>query len=487
MVTRREFLKRSAVAAALPPASAEESARNRKGQPISATRKQPNILIIIADQLRWDPIGAYGLNPMGLTPNLDSLTRRGVLFEVAITNQPVCASSRACLLTGQYATQNGVWRNGIGLPTSAITFAKSFREAGYTTNYIGKWHLMEADNFLDSPTRRGWGHVPPEHRGGFSDLWEASNLLEFTTHPYEGEIYDGEGTPIRYSDQYRVDFLTGRTVRFLRQMQREPFLLVVSIYEPHYQDDLNRTVAPTGYAKRYANPFVPQDLRFYPGDWQRELPDYYGCVARLDEAAGTILRTLSELGLEENTIVVFTSDHGCHFHTRNPWNKYSAHDSSIRVPLAVQGPGFNRSLVIRQLMSHVDFAPTLLDMAGIPVPENMQGHSARPLLEGQINTWRNEVFVQISGSVVGRALRTEQFAYCAISPTGEGGGDPASDRYVEYQLYDVFSDPHQLVNLAGRVEYRETAARLREGLRTRIVEAGEAEPILEEARSRLYP
>ena len=206
-------------------------------------------------------------------------------------------------------------------------------------------------------------------------MWEASNLLEFTTHPYEGEIYDGEGTPIRYSDQYRVDFLTGRTVRFLRQMQREPFLLVVSIYEPHYQDDLNRTVAPTGYAERYANPFVPQDLRFYPGDWQRELPDYYGCVARLDEAVGTILQTLSELELEENTIVVFTSDHGCHFHTRNPWNKYSAHDSSIRVPLAVQGPGFNRSLVIRQLTSHVDFAPTLLDMAGIPVPETMQGHS----------------------------------------------------------------------------------------------------------------
>ncbi len=264
MVTRREFLKRSAVAAALPPASAEESARNRKGQPISATRKQPNILIIIADQLSWDPIGAYGLNPMGLTPNLDSLARRGVLFEVAITNQPVCASSRACLLTGQYATQNGVWRNGIGLPTSAITFAKSFREAGYTTNYIGKWHLMEADNFLDSPTRRGWGHVPPEHRGGFSDLWEASNLLEFTTHPYEGEIYDGEGTPIRYSDQYRVDFLTGRTVRFLRQMQREPFLLVVSIYEPHYQDDLNRTVAPTGYAKRYANPYCAPRLAILP-------------------------------------------------------------------------------------------------------------------------------------------------------------------------------------------------------------------------------
>src|SRR5262249_44561787 len=157
-----------------------------------------------------------------------------------------------------------------------------------------------------------------------------------------------------------------------------------------------------GYAERYMNPFVPEDLRPFPGDWFASLPGYYGCIASIDEAVGKILRTLDETGAAENTIVVFTSDHACHFRTRNAENKPSAHESSVPIPLVVQGPGFNRRLEVPELVSQVDLAPTLLEAAGVTVPASMQGRSYLPLLDRKTD-WRNEVFIQISESMVGRA------------------------------------------------------------------------------------
>ncbi len=469
-VTRRQFLKRSATAAAIPAISVVPS----RASPLDAS-KQPNIVIVIADQFRWDALGAYGLNPTGLTPNLDAMARRGVLFQSAITNQPLCAPSRACLLTGQYPMKNGVWRNGLGLAPDAVTIATVLKKQGYTANYIGKWHLASR-GIVSSP-----GAVPPDKRGGFLDLWEASNVLEHTSHPYEGEMYDAEGKPIKFSGIYRVDFLTDRAVRFLKQVARQPFLLVVSYLEPHFQNDWNRFVAPKGYAERYANSFIPEDLRPFPGDWPSQLPDYYGCISSIDEAVGRLLSTLTELGMAENTIVTLLSDHACHFRTRNNEYKRSPHESSVHIPLVVQGPGFNRSLVVPELVSQVDVAPTLLVAAGVPVPSTMQGKSALPLLDRRIESWRNEVFIQVTESFVGRALRNERWTY-AVRPAQPTPASrlPSSDRYVEYQMYDLFADPHQLINLAGRREYQVVAAQLRARLKARMAEAGDPEAEIEE-------
>lgn len=336
-VTRREFLRRSATAAALP---ALPSVSGGRGPGSSSERsKRPNVIIIHADQMRWDAVGAYGLNPMGLTPNLDAMAKRGVLFAQNISNQPVCAPSRACLWTGQYSSHHGVWKNGVGIARDATTIATALRQEGYTANYIGKWHLAE----------HAIGPVLAQDRGGFLDLWQASNVLEFTSHAYEGDLYDGDGKPIHFAGTYRIDFMTQLAVNFLHNRGKEPFLLAVSYIEPHYQNDENSCVAPKGYAERYANPFVPHDLRFFPGDWPDQLPKYYGCIAKIDEAVGTILGTLEELGLDENTIVVFTSDHGCHFRTRNTEYKRSAHESSVHVPLIIQGPKFNHSRAVTEL------------------------------------------------------------------------------------------------------------------------------------------
>jgi len=483
--TRRQFLKGSAAALTALPALGV-AAGKAGGNSAGPDGKQPNVVIIHSDQFRWDAMGAYGRNPMGLTPNLDRMAKKGTLFQNAIANQPLCAPSRACLLTGQYPCRNGVWENSIGLAPGASTLATAFRQAGYSANYIGKWHLAPPDTT---------GPVKPEHRGGFLDLWRASNVLEFTSHPYDGDLYDEEGKPVHFSDTYRIDFMTELAVSFLRQAHRQPFLLMVSYLEPHFQNDMKRCVAPKGYAERYANPFVPHDLRPFPGDWLSQLPDYYGCVAKIDEAVGAITAALAETGLEGDTIVAFMSDHGCHFKTRNTEYKRSPHESSVHIPLVVQGPGFNPSHSVSEVVGIVDLAPTLLEAAGVTVPGTMQGRSAMPLVAGNSEGWRNEAFIQLSEFMVGRALRTERWLYAAAAckrqaeipiPLGQryqqgqtpnltGGSTPApySDRYFEYQLYALFSDPYQLVNLAGRDEYLGVAAELRERLQARIAEAGD--------------
>lgn len=484
-VTRRDFLRSSAALAALPGLGAqhdqEQSARD-------SARRRPNILIYISDQFRWDFVSAYGLNPMHVTPNLDAMARRGTLFQSHVTNQPVCAPSRACLFTGQYQNKNGVWRNGLGLQPDAATLATELRKSGYTANYIGKWHLAPTPaGTPNTPEARG--PVAPEHRGGFDDFWQASNELEWTSHPYEGDLYDTNGKPIHFSGEYRVDFITGLAKQFLRTV-REPFLLVVSQLEVHHQNDCNCFVAPNGYAERYENPFVPEDLKFFPGDWQKQLPNYYGSAASIDQSIGELRSTLAQRGLEDDTIFLFLADHGCHFRTRNNEYKRSPHESSIHVPLVVQGPGFDRSLSIPEITTQIDLTPTLLSAAGAPVPPGMQGRSFLPLLDRKIDGWRNEAFIQISESQCGRALRTPEWTYAVAAPGGATASAAASDRYREECLYNLFADPHQLLNLAGRSDDpklvhgfgtppQQAAAELREHLLARMTEAGEAPAAIE--------
>lgn len=437
--------------------------------------KKVNVLVFFTDQQRWDTVGVYG-SPMNLTPNLDALAREGTKFDLAFTNQPVCAPARACIFTGQYATTHKVWRNGFGLKAEDNTLAHCFKKAGYEVGYIGKWHL--------SPDELGPGYVPPEYRGGFEDYWEAANLLEFTSHPYDTNLYDRDGNLIHISG-YRVDALTERVIKFINQSHSNPFFLVVSYLEPHHQNDLNRFVAPDGYREKFSNPFVPYDLRTFPGDWQEQLPDYYGCIARLDEDFGRIVDTLKEKGMFEDTIVVFLSDHGCHFRTRNTEYKRSCHESSIRVPLIFHGPGFNKSLVIPEPVSLINFAPTILDAVNIPVPDTMQGGSAMPLLDRKIKDWKNEIFIQISESCVARAIRTERWKYSVIAEDKDGWLDSNSDTYTDYQLYDLYSDLYELVNLAGRREYKGIIEELRERLTAKIEEVEGVKPGILERR--FYP
>ncbi len=477
MQSRRSFFKgtmAAAVAAAVPQA---KSAAAEQGP-----AKKPNIILYLSDQFRWDFLGANERNGSTRTPNLDAMAERGKNFTHAVTNQPVCAPSRSVLLTSRYATETGVWHNGLELDKSLPTIATELRKAGYSSNMIGKWHLaLGNEKQGGSP-----GPVKAEDRGGFLDLWEGANALEHTTHPYEGTIWDRDNQPISFKDQYRVDFLTDRTEKFLRQKHEKPFFLFISQLEPHQQNDMQRPVAPKGAAARFVNCTAPEDLKALPGTWQDQLPDYYGCIEAIDLSVGRIRKILEEEHLEEDTIFVFFSDHGCHFMTRNQEYKRSTHNSSIRVPLIIDGPGFRGTQQIPELVGLIDLAPTLMDAAGLPVPATWKGKSLLPLVSDMEarKSWPNQQLVQISESMTGRAIRTRDWTYCVADPTGDTK-HPAAATYHEYQMYDQRADPHELVNLAGRKEYRQKADELREQLKKLLAAAGEPEPEIVPAK--LYP
>jgi arylsulfatase A-like enzyme len=202
----------------------------------------------------------------------------------------------------------------------------------------------------------------------------------------------------------------------------------------------------------------------------------------MDEVVGTLRQTLVETGMDKNTIFMFTSDHGNHFRTRNAEYKRSPHESSIHIPLIIEGPGFNRGMQVSELVSHVDFSPTLLSAAGLPVPSTMQGHSFLPLLDRRTEGWRNEVYFEMSEFITGRGLRTPQYTYAAAAPRVPGWkAVPSVEKYVEYMLYDLNADPYQQVNLAGRVPYQKIATELRQRLLARMREASGERATIEPA------
>ena len=431
--------------------------------------KRPNIIVFFTDQQRWDTTGVHG-NPLGLTPNFDRLAARGTHLYNTFTCQPVCGPARSCMQTGEYATRTGCFRNGIPIPSDRTPIAEHFNEAGYHTGYIGKWHL--ASTRLEP--------VPQELRGGYQ-YWLAADALEHTSDAYNTVVYDNDNKPVRLPG-YRVDALTDAAVRYIdaRRDSSDPFFLYLSFLEPHHQNHRDDYPAPDGYEERYTGQWTPPDLQTPEGTAARHLGGYYGMVKRLDEALGRLVDSLRSLDMLEDTIILFTSDHGCHFKTRNSEYKRSCHESSIRVPTLLHGPGFMHGGRIEELVSLIDLPPTLLDAAGIDVPANMDGRSVRPLVERQSNEWPREVFIQISESQVGRAIRTDRWKYCVTAPDKNPARDPSSERYEEQYLYDLRADPYEQYNLIGVESFAEIAS----GLRTRLLDRIEA---VEGARPEIVP
>jgi len=430
--------------------------------------RQPNILFLFSDQQRWDTIGCYNQS-IDFTPNLDRLAAEGLRFENAFTCQPVCGPARACLQTGLYATQTGVYRNGIPLPRDITTVADRFHEGGYETAYIGKWHLACAEP------------VPPERRGGYRDHWLASDTLEFTSTGHEGGcMYDGDCKQVDFPG-YRVDSHTDFVVDYLKNRSGEkPFFLFVSYIEPHFQNDAKHFQGPPGSKEKYRDYPVPEDLRaFDRGDWREEYPDYLGCCASLDSNAGRIFETLKDLGIYEDTLIVYTSDHGCHFCTRNDEYKRACHDACARIPMIVRGPGFTSGETSGALASLIDLPATLLHAAGIAVPPEMQG---MPLQLAGSDNWPGEVFIQISETQVGRAVRTQRWKYSVSAPRRHGWLHADAKTYREEFLYDLDSDPHELHNLVKDESTREVRAELRQRLIARMEAAGEKTPVIREAK-----
>lgn len=421
------------------------------------TRKAPNVVVFFTDQQRWDTTGRHG-NPLDLTPNFDRLSAEGCFVRDSFTCQPVCAPARGALQTGKYPTTTGLYRNNIALPEGERTLAHHFKGAGYHTGYIGKWHLADED-----PVR-------PEQQGGYDD-WLASNTLEFTSTAYSTTMYDGQMQP-HHLPGYRVDALADAAIRWVTTPREQPFFLFLSFLEPHHQNSTDDYPAPLGVEERIRarHPDLPEDLKTLGGSSPEHYAGYMGMVSRLDDALGRLVDALESEGLLEDTVILFTSDHGCHFKTRNGEYKRSCHEASIRVPTFFRGPGFAPGSEPARPISLIDLPPTLLDAAGITPPDGMQGLSL--LAEGG----PPDIFIQVSESHVGRALRTDRWKYEIVADGADGWNDMASDSYREAFLYDLHADPSELTNLIADPGLAEVREGLRARLLDRMTAAGEPRP-----------
>ncbi len=445
----------------------------------------PNVIFVFSDQQRWDTCGCYGQR-LEVTPHLDRMAAEGVRFEHAFTCQPVCGPARACLQTGKHATATGCYVNDIALRMDERTVAHWLRDAGYEAGYIGKWHLAStgashatrANPAVDFRTRP----VPPERRGGYADYWLASDVLEFTSHSYDGHMFDAAGARRDFpAGRYRVDVLGDWAIEFLDTCRGDrPFYLFLSFIEPHHQNDHDRYEGPVDAAARFADYDVPGDLAGQGGDWRANYPDYLGCCAALDANLGRIRERLRQQGRLEDTLIIYTSDHGSHFRTRNAEYKRACHDGCIRVPLVMSGPGFRGGRVARELVSLIDLPPTLLAAAGWPTPPTMPGRPLQPLAgPTPVTDWPGEVLVQISEDHIGRALRTARWKYeVAVPSTARWSGlqAPGAEAYVEAHLYDLAADPHERCNLVADPAYAAVRRELAAALVRQMTAAGEAVP-----------
>jgi len=429
---------------------------------------KPNIILYFSDQQRFDT-----LTP-DLMPNLWALAEEGTRYTNSYTCQPVCGPARACLQTGKYATQCECFKNGIALPETEKTLANYFNENGYDTAYIGKWHLASGKKKHYEKTA-----VPKELQGGYK-YWRASDVLEFTSHGYDGYVFDENGNKIDFIG-YRADAINDFAIEYINNRSEEnekPFFMFVSQLEPHHQNDHKAFEGFKETIDNYKDYPLPEDLTFLKGDYKKAYPDYLSAINRIDYNLGKLIETLKENGLYDNTVIIYTSDHGCHFKTRNIEYKRSCHESSIHTPLVIGGGAFKRGTVDERLVSLIDLPPTLLDFADIYIPSFFSGIS---ILEQEKNgTERENVFIQISESQVGRAIRTKKYKY-SVRAFGNGFAKKDSKVYFEDYLYDLENDPYEKMNLANDKNFKEIRKNLAKQLSDEMEKAWELKPKIKPA------
>ena len=445
-----------------------------------------NIIFYFTDQQRWDTCGCFG-QPLDITPNLDQLAREGVKFDNAFSPQPVCGPCRALFQTGKWPTETGCFRNNIMLPAGVKTLANYIEEAGYETAYIGKWHLA-SDGELEKPPTidHTVTAIPRELRGGYTGFWRTADVLEFTSHGYDGFVFDENNRRVDFKG-YRADCINDMALEFLDGYTGEkPFFMTISQIEPHHQNDRKHYEGPEGSKERFRDFILPEDLKALGGNAAEEYPDYLGQCASLDENLGRLVAKLKEKGLYENMVILFASDHGSHFLTRNRDDhlngyddyKRSCHDACLHVPLVIAGGPYRGGRAVEELVSTASLPKTILALAGVDVGDAMIGENLLDVVEKKADNRPNEIFAQISESRVGRCIRTARYTYSVYAPGVNGGAEAASDRYADDFLYDMEQDPHQLNNVVADPAYAQVKAELRERLLDWIWRAEGARPVI---------
>lgn len=454
--------------------------------------KRPNILLILPDQMRASAMGVSG-NPDVQTPHIDRLAKEGLRFRRTYANVPVCCPARAILLTGTYPHVNGMIANDLRLRESEVTIAELLRDAGYRTGFIGKWHL---DGGPRNP-----GYVPPgERRQGF-DFWAAYECHH--EHFFPSYFRD---TPemirvMKFEPEASCDF----AVEFLQSQPKDkPFFLTVQMGPPH-----DPYGAPEEYMKRYDPEKLTMPANWQPGSEVRPAPPqrprrpgiparpyvatggkeevaaYYAAITAIDDQVGRLLQTLKETGQDENTIILFTSDHGDMLGSHGLRRKRKPHEESAHVPGIIRWPGkVPAGVAVDTLFSHIDMPPTLLSLAGLPVPGKMQGADLSKVALGKTTDGPDAVLLQIFVP-----FNQDQIA------TPWRGIVTAQHTYARYEekpwvLFDNEKDPWQMINLAEDPKHAELAKQLDAKLSALMAKNGDSwsfnSPELVEEGGRLF-
>ena len=415
-----------------------------------------NVLLIFADQMH-----KYALNqvsPFVHTPNLDRLCAKGTRFEYCYSNNPVCTPFRGVMLSGQYSEFCGVRNNENALPTDRPMLADMFNQAGYETAFVGKWHLGANGN---KP-------IPEELRGGFQHFFGYQCYNGFWKDVC---FYDEQNAEHRF-EEHREAVCTRYAIDYMKKMHAtgKPFFEIVGYQAPHYPEQPSPEFEalyagkeiPTPPDHIDIDPYTPTfspysprpfdgcpDYQRYGGNMQEYLRLYFAMVSEIDAGIGKIFATLDELGITDDTLILFTSDHGDMQGSHGLKNKCLPHERSCGIPLIVAGQGVRTGAVVDTPVSSVDFYPTLLAQCGIEErPAHLQGDDISPLLMG--------------GTIPARTVFAENFG--KFLPGADGENHPwkmaRDDRYklvVTWDdrksalLYDMQEDPWEMENLLGKL------------------------------------
>ena len=420
-----------------------------------------NVVFVFGDQWRAQATG-YAGDPNVKTPHLDRLAEQSLNLTNAVSGCPVCTPYRGSLLTGEFPLTNGLFTNDVPLDTDAVGLGTAFQRAGYRTAYIGKWHVNDHGRKA---------YIPPERRRGF-EFWRTLEC----THDYWNSIYyaDDEREQ-RVWDGYDAFAQTREACRYIRDHDSDdPFLLMLSWGPPHnpYKtapDEYKSLYDPDGLTLR---PNVPPERE---AEARRDLVGYYGHISALDTCVGQLTDTLEECGLSENTIFVFTSDHGdmvgCH-HWKT--NKQCPYDESIMVPFLIRWPDGlpEGAQTVRTPIDAPDIMPTLLSLCDAEIPSSVEGRDLTPALRGKDDPSEDDGIIIANyapfadwnkverGGREYRGLRTTRYTY-------------VTDRDGPWMLFDNREDPYQMENLIDLPDARPVREHLQKILDRKMEERGD--------------
>jgi len=464
MGDRRQFLKAAGVS------FASFYLNGCKANPLSAKDKpkHPNLLFVFPDQMRGSAMGFLNEEPV-LTPNLDRFARESLVLPQTVSNYPVCSPFRAMLLTGKYPHANQVTSNCLSTTTpfncqlqeTDTCWSDVLKSKDYSLGYIGKWHLespikpyVDCANNRTLPAWNEW--CPPHRRHGF-DFWHAYNTYDYHMRPMYWDT-DAPRDGFHYVDQWgpeheadlAIEYLTNKNGVY-RQPDK-PFALVVSMNPPHtpYAQvpkryvDLYKDVPLETLCQR---PNIPEADTKMGGQYRRNIRNYYGMITGVDEQFGRILDALKAQGLEQDTIVVFTSDHGNCLGIHNMATKNNRYEESVRIPFIARWPGKIKPRQDDLLFSSLDMCPTLLDLLGFgrDIGEDVDGKTyAKAFLgqKGKRPKWQWYMWVPPGQPAYGRrGIRNQEVTFVVSKIKGK-----PTERY----LHDNKNDPYQLRNIANQ-------------------------------------